>query len=92
MTVRPLPVLVQVHGPLSTVKVWGGGPGEGGFQPGRHGPGLLLAAGTGVLGGPCLVPGIDVFTLSEGLPGPWAAGSFSGGGILPQENVTWSAP
>lgn len=78
MTVRPLPVLVQVHGPLSTVKVWGEGPGEGGSQPGRHGPGLLLTAGTGVLGGPCLVPGTDVFTLSEGLPGPWAAGSLSG--------------
>lgn len=30
MTVWALPVLVQVHGLLSTVKVWGEGPSEGG--------------------------------------------------------------
>lgn len=56
-------------------------------------PGPLLTAGTGVMVG-CLVPGTDVFTLSEGLPGPWAAGSWQGKGseILREENVTWSAP
>lgn len=50
--VRPLPVLVQVHGPLSTVKVWGEGSGEGGSSLAGMALGVCSRQGLASLMGP----------------------------------------
>lgn len=52
MTVWALPVLVQVHGLLNTVKVWGEGPSEGRSSLAGMALDLCSQQGLGSLVGP----------------------------------------
>lgn len=75
MTVWALPVLVQVHGLLNTVKVWGEGPSEG--LPSLAGMALDLCSqqGLGSLVGPVWsLAQMCSLSLKDFL-GSWAAGS-----------------